>query len=189
MLQIFSPSRATVRKLWLLISFWGVLGLAHVQAQYAEYQIKAGWLCSFARYVTWPEGAFGKNNVVVIGILGDNPFGDDLKHIAANRKVNGRTIEIKVGREISQLQGAHIIFISNSNQHNIEKIFENYKSRRGILTIGDGIDNFTALGGIINFSKNRPTTFTINLTAALESRLIIHSRLLELASKLVQDDK
>ena len=170
--------------LLLLATFSGT-----ASAQYSEYQIKGGWLVSFAKYVTWPDKVFDSDDEpIIIGILGDDPFGEDLDNIVRNRKANGRPIIIRRNNDIRELKGAHIIFFSNSNELTISEVFKDYNSRKGILTIGDGISNFCELGGIINFRKDRPTTFDLNLEAAIDARLIIHSKLLQLAKKFVHYD-
>src|SRR5450432_1916809 len=47
-----------------------------------EYNVKAVSLYAFGRYVTWPETAFQTaDSPFVIGVLGDNPFGDALEQI------------------------------------------------------------------------------------------------------------
>jgi len=41
-----------------------------------EYQVKAAFLYSFAKFVQWPDDAFGKpEGPFVVGVLGDDPFG------------------------------------------------------------------------------------------------------------------
>ena len=153
------------------------------QAQYTEYQIKAGWLCNFAKYVTWPDN-FMRSDVVVIGILGDDPFGEDIDRIAKNRRINGRQIEIRRGKTIDELRGAHVIFFTSSTHRDLKNVFVEYKTKtRGILTVGDGMEDFLDAGGIINFNRKQPTSFSINLDAAFQNRLVIHSKLLELAYK------
>ena len=47
-----------------------------------EYEIKAACLFKFLKYVDWPPTAFkAKKSPLVIGILGDNPFGSTLSNI------------------------------------------------------------------------------------------------------------
>lgn len=169
---------------WLLL--WGCC-LAfpqQAQAQYTEYQIKAGWLCNFAKYVNWPD-SYMRTDVVVIGILGDDPFGEDIDRIAKNRRINGRQIQIRRGKTIDELRGAHVIFFTSSTQRELRKVFVEYKTKtRGILTVGDGMEDFLEAGGIINFNRKQPTSFSINIEAAFENRLVIQSKLLELAHKI-----
>src|SRR2546423_1848383 len=53
-----------------------------------EYQIKAAFLFNFARFVQWPPEAFAASGApMVIGIIGENPFHDDLA-----RTIQGKAV-------------------------------------------------------------------------------------------------
>ena len=62
----------------------------------SEYNVKAVYLYSFGRYVSWPEDAFASSqSAFIIGVLGDNPFGNALQQIARTKSVHGRSIELR----------------------------------------------------------------------------------------------
>ncbi|MEM1135620.1 MAG: YfiR family protein [Bacteroidota bacterium] len=156
-----------------------------VQAQYSEYQIKGAMVYNFAKYITWPKKIFG-NKKMIVAVLGDNPFGEDLEKIVANRKANDRFIEIRYGRTIKDIKGSHVVFFSRSeDQASIESVLESYNAKF-ILTIGDDIEDFCELGGIINLSfKQKKPSFSINLEAAQKAGLIIDAKLLQLAEEFI----
>lgn len=159
-----------------------------VKAQYTEYEIKGAMVYTFAKFVTWPKNILNRSKVLVLGILGDDPFGQHIDRIIKNRKANGLYIEIKRGKTIKDLKGSHILFICNSEETGIESIIDEYKSKY-ILTIGDGIDDFCKLGGIFNIEYNDgQPVFYINLEAASKAGLIIDTRLLQLAEGFVISD-
>ena len=139
---------------------------------------------NFAKYVTWPKQIFGSNKMIV-AVLGDNPFGEDLERIVASRKANDRPIEIRYGRTIKDIKGSHVVFFSRSEESLIEEILEDYNSKF-ILTVGDDIENFCELGGIINLSyKNSRPSFSINIEAAQKAGLIVDTKLLQLAEEFI----
>lgn len=158
----------------------------NAKAQYTQYQIKGVMVYNFAKYITWPPQIFGKDNLI-IAVLGDNPFGEDMERIVKNRKANGRFIEIRYGRSIEDIKGSHIVFFCRSEESLIEEILKGYKSRF-ILTIGDDIEEFCQLGGIINLSyKDKKPSFTINLEAAQKAGLVIDTKLLQLAEEFIRN--
>src|ERR1700680_3771225 len=62
----------------------------------SEYLIKAGFIYNFAKLVEWPSTAFAQaDSPIVIGILGDDPFGTTLDRIVADKKINGRGFIVK----------------------------------------------------------------------------------------------
>src|SRR5689334_22952716 len=70
--------------LWCLSS---ALGLAQ-ENKPSEYQLKAAYIFHFAQFIDWPSAAFGTEGApLVIGILGENPFGPALE-----RTVHGKNL-------------------------------------------------------------------------------------------------
>ena len=62
----------------------------------SEYQVKAAFLFNFTKFVEWPDGSFDDPQApIVVGIIGDDPFGDDLERIIAGQKVQGRGLVIR----------------------------------------------------------------------------------------------
>jgi len=186
--RIYPTYRNLLKALVLLMVLY-ILPINGASAQYTEYQMKAGWLINFAKYVTWPDKVFKKeDSPFIIAIYGDDPFGDDIDRIARNRKVSGRPIIIKRSDDMKELSGANLVFFSNSNTLTINAAFEDYRNKKAVLTVGDGIPEFCEIGGIINFRNDPPGTFEINMNAAHDAKLIVHSKLLRLAQKFVQYD-
>ena len=159
---------------------------SNVKAQYTQYQIKGAMVYNFAKYVNWPPQIFG-NKDLIIAVLGDNPFGEDLERIVKGRKANNRSVEIRYGRSIEDIKGSHIVFFCRSEESLIEEILKEYKSRF-ILTIGDDIEDFCQLGGIINISyRDKKPSFIINLEAAQKAGLVIDTKLLQLAEEFIRN--
>lgn len=61
----------------------------------SEYQVKAAFLYKFARFVEWPATSFADSTApLVIGILGEDPFGPMLDQAITGKSVQGRPLQI-----------------------------------------------------------------------------------------------
>jgi hypothetical protein len=154
----------------------------------SEYLIKAGFIYNFAKLVEWPTSAFAQpDSPIVIGILGDDPFGATLDRIVADKKINGRGFAVKRlkwGRDLKELRDCNILFVSSSEKEHLDSLVDATKWLP-ILTIGDA-PGFARRGGIINFTlEDNKVRFEVNVEAAKHADLTISSRLLTLA-KIVQ---
>src|SRR5687767_3410760 len=62
----------------------------------AEYEVKAAFLFNFAKFVEWPTNVFpSERESIVIGIVGDDPFGDAFAAIVKEETAQGRKVEIR----------------------------------------------------------------------------------------------
>src|SRR5664280_796736 len=148
-----------------------------------EYKLKAAFLFNFAKYVEWPPAAFAEaTSPMVIGILGENPFRDDLEPTIRDKTINNRPLVIKEFRSPAEATNCHILFISTSEKQRLPEIL---KSLHGtsVLTVGE-TDRFTETGGMINFvAEGNKIRFQINDAVAKGAGLKISSKLLSLASR------
>jgi hypothetical protein len=150
----------------------------------SEYLIKAGFIYNFAKLVEWPSAAFPQpDSPIVIGILGDDPFGATLDRIVTDKKINGRGFAVKRlkwGKDLKDLKDCNILFISSSEKEHLDSVVDAMKWLP-ILTIGDA-PGFARRGGIINFTlEDNKVRFEVNVEAAKHADLTISSRLLTLA--------
>jgi hypothetical protein len=147
-----------------------------------EYQVKAGYVCNFARFVEWPEEAFaGPNDQFIIAVLGSEPLTQYLDDMVRNLTVNERNIIIKHFVTVDDLDRCHILFVSESKRKFFSDILSIIKGKP-VLTVSD-MKEFTSRGGIINFVKvKNDISFEINAAAAEKARLKFSSKLLKLAN-------
>ena len=142
-----------------------------------EYQVKAGFLLNIAQFVTWPSQS--SDAPLVIGILGDDPFGSYLDETVRGQKVNGRVLTVQRFRRRAD-RNCSILFISQSERDRVDQILANFKGRP-VLTVSD-IENFTDLGGMIQFFTERNNIrMRINLDAVKASNLRVSSKLLRVS--------
>jgi hypothetical protein len=144
-----------------------------------EYQVKAAFILNFAKFVEWPSDAFDDGGTLVVGVIGDDPFGSALDHLSGNT-ASGRRLKIKRFRWGDNLRVCQILFISNSEGRHLGKIMESIKGT-SILTIGE-MPQFNQSAGMIRFViQNNKVRFEINAAAAGQARLRISSKLLALS--------
>lgn len=146
-----------------------------------EYEIKAAFLLNFARFVEWPSTSFAdSDSPLVIGVLGNDPFGSALDNAIQNERVKGRRLVVRRSSQLSDLKGSHILFVSSSEQSRIGWIIREV-SDRSILSVSD-VSGFANRGGIVNFIVgDRKIGFEINIAAINKAGLKVSSQLLKLA--------
>ena len=151
------------------------------QSDPSEYQVKAAFLFNFTKFVEWPDGSFDAPQApIVVGIIGDDPFGDDLERMIAGQKVQGRSLMIRRERWGDDLRRCQVLFVSASEHEHRSRILGSVQSA-GVLTVSD-MEGFAEAGGVIEFviEQNR-VRFIVNLDAATQGRLRVSAKLLALA--------
>jgi hypothetical protein len=146
-----------------------------------EYQVKAGFVSSFASYVEWPAETFkGPQEPIAICVLGENPFGGALHALVERKVVEGRTFVIREIPDSRQAGDCQILYISSSEHLRLRNILENFGDK-SVFSVGDTSD-FIAEGGIVNLrTEGGRVSIEINFEAAKAKHLRISSRLLQLA--------
>jgi len=151
-----------------------------------EYQIKAAFVYNFAKFVEWPSNAFSDSgSPIVIGVVGDDPFGSSLDQVIKGKTANGRRLVIKRFPKIRDIQSCHILFISSSESSRLKKTLEAVKGS-SVLTTSD-IERFAQRGGIVGLTLDGSKIgIDINVDAAKRANLKVSSKLLKLA-RIVKD--
>ena len=146
-----------------------------------EYKIKAVFLYNFAQFIEWPASAFpSAEPALVIGVLGDDPFGSYLDETVKGEKINNMPLIISRYQRVSDVGTCHILFVSQSTKEKQEEIISLLKGK-AVLTVSDS-PNFTRRGGMIRFiNEENKIKIRINLEAAKAEDLIISSKLLRIA--------
>ena len=150
-----------------------------------EYQLKAVFLFNFAQFVEWPTNSFADaKSPIVIGVLGDDPFGNYLDALVRGEQVNHRPLVIKRYARVEDIKSCQILFISASERDRLDSNLEKLRGR-SILTVGD-TEGFVSRGGMIRFAveKNK-IRLRINLDSARAANLVLSSKLLRTADKVL----
>ena len=143
-----------------------------------EYQVKAVFLFNFAQFVEWPPEAFHEaQSPLVIGVLGEDPFGSYLDETTRGEKVNNRPLVVQRYHRVEEVKTCHILFISRSETERLEPILGSFRGRN-VLTAGDAV-GFAQRGGMIRFvTEKNKIRLRINLEAVKAASLTISSKLL-----------
>ena len=146
-----------------------------------EFPVKAAYLTKFGIYVEWPANAFASaSSALTLCIVGDDPFGATLDAAANGQQINGRPLAIKRLKTAARDAGCHILYAGNLEQPRAAQIIDSLRGAN-VLTVSDG-RNGTTGAGIIHFViKDNRVRFNIDEDAAVQSGLIISSKLLGLA--------
>ena len=164
----------------LLCVLWQVRGQG-ATAGLNEYAVKAAFLYQFTQFVEWPPNTFGDAAApIVLGVLGQDPFGENLRRATQGRTVQGRSIVVRQVQHGEQLRQCHVLFVSASEEHRIPDVLRTVGTA-GVFTVGDS-PGFAEAGGTLNFVVDAARVkFEANIGAAERSRLRISSKLLTLA--------
>ena len=151
------------------------------QAQDSYHSPEAVFLFNLAQFVDWPARAFPDAKApVVIGVLGDDPFGSYLDETLRGESVRNRPLMLQRYRRVSEIKLCHVLFISRSESDRLEQIFGVLRGRN-VLTVGD-TEDFNSRGGMIRMvTEKKRIRIRINMEAVKAAGLTISSKLLRLA--------
>ncbi|MHC4428924.1 MAG: YfiR family protein [Planctomycetota bacterium] len=164
-------------------------------------KVKAAYLYNFVKFVKWPDDAFAEADApVVIGVVGEDPFGPVLDRTVRDKRVGNRSITIRrikapappndppepdapaldpaVARELDR---CHVIYIDQRGKEWCPQVLEHLR-RKPVLTVSD-VPTFARQGGMIEFVlEEGRIVFHINRKVAEECRLRLSAKLLKLAT-------
>lgn len=171
-------------RLWVILCL--VLSVAlPLRADLAtEYQVKAGFLYNFAKFVTWTPEMFGDGHQQFnICTSGGRPWDRVLEETLRGKTIGERTVTSRSVSGEKEASGCQILFIPISEEPKWESAMADAKLP-GVLTVTEA--NREGRRGrsnaIVTFvvDENR-IRFVINAKAAEKAGLVISSKLLSLA--------
>jgi hypothetical protein len=165
-----------------LIMVWLIACSQNVQAQAPtrEYQLKAVFLYNFTQFVNWPDNAFENDqSPLVIGVMGENPFGNYLVQTVAGEKINGRPMIVQHFKNDEEIKSCHILFINIREAGTVEQVLTAVQGKN-ILTVSDHAD-FIKQGGMIQFVTSNKIKLRVNMDACKKTGIVLSSKLLRLA--------
>ncbi len=119
-----------------------------------EYQVKAVCVLNAARFVSWPETSFSSDETpLVIGVLGDNPFGALLHDAVKSETVRKRRIVVRSVTLAEAPSACHVLFISRTEKDNLGAILQ-AMNKANVLTISD-MEGFANAGGMLGLVLDR----------------------------------
>ena len=86
----------------------------------SEHEIKAGFLFNFTKFVEWPEGTFADASTpIILGVVGENPFGNLLTETAAGKFVNVRPVVVRQFKDGQDLRSCNVLFIDAKDKKRV----------------------------------------------------------------------
>jgi hypothetical protein len=154
---------------------------AAVSDDLPEYRLKAAFLYNFALFTEWPADIGSTLNLCVYG---RDPFGDEIDALQG-KPVGDRRIAVRRVTSVEGLTVCQVVFIVDTSGNGISRVLSNLRGAT-VLTIADAPG--AAKQGValnMNVVKNK-ITFEANVTAAREANLKLSSKLLSLATQVLQ---
>src|SRR5439155_17281982 len=157
---------------------------AVAQAQFepkGEYALKAVFLYNFCPFIDWPKSAFASpNEPIVIGVIGEDPFGSLLKEAVQGETSRGRAIQIEHYRKPNAIGHCHLLFVSRSETGRMDQILAAVAGK-SVVTVGE-TDAFLDRGGMIALTAERNRIrLHINPSLLQAANLDVSSKLLRVA--------
>src|SRR3989454_5404106 len=115
--------------LCLLLALWVAVSGALVASAESPaptmHQVQAAFLFNFAKFVTWPDEAFQRSgDSLIIGVLGEDPFGAILEETIRDKTVMGRKLVVKRFARIQDAAHSHILFLSTSEESRLSELIK-----------------------------------------------------------------
>lgn len=190
--QIVIPYAGHFPFLCLLCALW-VSGNLSVQAQQVsptiEYQVKASLVFNFMHFVEWPEEILRNNsNQIAVCMIGPNVYGRALRALEGE-VAQGKRLTIRLhteGWSPALADTCHVAIFTEQTPDAMRTALP-VLANKSVLTIGETA-TFLEDGGMIRFRIiNETVQFEINYTMAKRARLIVSSKLLRLASSVMNN--
>lgn len=148
--------------------------------------VKAAFLCNFTKFAEWPAPAFDNaQSPLIVGVLGEDPFGSKLDSAAKGLLVHGRPVVVKRFSVSPKARECHLLFMGRDSGVKIFDVVESVSSLP-VLVVSD-LKGFAAGGGGIGFvEKDGAIHFEVNLAAVENNGVKLSSGLLKLADQVLK---
>jgi len=146
-----------------------------------EYQVKAAFLYNFAQFVEWPP-TVGPD--IVLCTYGDDPFGGDLDSVKG-QPVGNRSMQLQRRVPTHGVDRCQILYVSRGAVEELPALRARLAGKPMLIVtdVADGIGKGATLNMTVTQGR---VTFEANRRAARESGIDLSSRLLRLATEVVQ---
>lgn len=139
-----------------------------------EYQLKAGFLFNFARFVEWPEAVLPPEAPLRLGVVSTDEIFAGISGAFDGKEVGGHTIMVeRITQESATTNPPHMLFVQRGE--NTDWIAE--VADLPVLIIGE-TPGFATSGGTIGFVfRGDRLRFQVNIAAANRAKLQLSSQL------------
>ena len=143
---------------------------------------------NFARFTEWPSDAFAdEDEPLRLVVYGDQDLADAFAGLNGKR-VAGHKIQVERTDEPGQTADCHLLFLARTERDDWPLV-RAALAHAPVLTIGE-MNGFLESGGVMNLHlvKNK-IRFQVNLTNMRSQDMKISSRILKLASEIIDEGK
>ncbi|HEY8908383.1 MAG TPA: YfiR family protein [Rhodoferax sp.] len=175
------PAKAVLRILLLL---WITLSpLAHAQQQAPEAELKAAILVNMLLFVDWPTQASQPTDRLTLCYLDAGPISTVLD-LLNGKILKGKPLQVKQVTATS-VTGCHALYLSPGDIAALPRVVTSLRTS-GVLFVGDS-PGYLQRGVMINLEvDNGHIVFDIDLRSARQAGLMMSSKALRLARKVVE---
>lgn len=151
------------------------------QAQDTHTRLKALFVYQFATLVDWPKEF--KQGDFIIGIFGESPLFAEMIAKFSNKSVGSQAIKIKNYLKITDIAACHILFVAPEYSDKVGELVKKFKTKSTLIVTER--EGKLKDGAIINFViNNNKQSFEISKTNAAKHKLIVGSKLEQLAARV-----
>ena len=163
---------------------WSMKDPGVTQMKDTRSPVKALYLYNFATLIDWPSDY--RKGDFVIGVYGNKEgVYDNLKTKFEGKDIGSQEIVIQSFSSISQIDKAHILYVTPRNSSSISSLNTKFKDKSTLIVTEKS--GYLSKGAAINFVvKGTSQKFEINKGNAKKHKLVIADRLLKLASSVVE---
>ena len=156
-------------------SAWAADRLAPV----AEHELKAAYLYNFAMFTTWPTDKSGQEGALNFCVYAGEAQTASLASLQV-RKIRERSIQVRQVLSPMDTAGCHVLFVSGKSGNEAMSMLESVRDN-ATLTVTDAPDTARSSAVISMALDNGKLAFDVNLQNARRARLLLSSKLLNLA--------
>ena len=176
---------SVLRVLEVLCFLWCGGRPAYAEEESMESKLKVAFLLNFAKFTTWPSGAFsGPAAPFYFWVRGNDPLGTALNGLE-KKQVHGRAIQVQRFSNISKEMGrCHLVYLGPSEDNQLGKYLQ-VMAGKPILMVSE-TPGFARAGGMIELRREEDRLgFVVNNKAAQVSGLQLNSSFLHLAQEVL----
>jgi hypothetical protein len=147
----------------------------------SEYQLKAAFLYNFAAFTEWPPQV---GIVLNLCVYGRDPFGSEIDGLNG-KSIGQRKLVVQRKTGLGALRGCQIVFVSAADIDQLPRLLDTLRGLPALIVTDSrgGARQGAALN--MNLAQGR-VTFEANLVAARGAGLNLSSRMLSLATEVIQ---
>lgn len=149
-----------------------------------ETDVKAAFIYHFGKFVDWPPGTLAQLDRVHVCVAGDDALAHALETVLGVKVIQDRPATVHRVAPREPVATCQILYIGAAAADELPALLDAVAGHP-ILTIGD-LPRFATAGTVIAFVREQQNVrFVINAAAADRAHLRISSRLLKLATAVL----